>query len=67
MNIYLKGEVMHEPFNPPNHFYSILPDHSFCNIPLPHQRGGLVVSLRGRHTTQRWEIRVRIPGRGNAR
>ena len=32
-----------------------------------HQRGGLVVSLRGRYRTRRWEIRVRIPGRGNAR
>ena len=32
-----------------------------------NQRGGPVVSLRGRHRTRRWEIRVRIPGRGNAR
>ena len=32
-----------------------------------HQRGGLVVSLRGRYRVRRWEIRVRISGRGNAR
>ena len=30
-----------------------------------NQRGGLVVSLRGRYITQRCEIRVRIPDRGN--
>ena len=40
--------------------------HCMCP-PYTYQRGGLVVSLRGRYRTQRWEIRVRIPGGGNAR
>ena len=40
MNIYLKREVMHEPFNPPHHFYLFLPTRASPD----HQPEGAAVA-----------------------